>query len=51
MSIYEAIKNMSKEELAEFLYANCSYIDAEYCCGDSSFYVRRLLDKDIEGDW
>ena len=51
MSIYEAIKNMSKEELAEWLYANCAYLETEYCCGDSSFYIRRLLDREIGEDW
>ena len=54
MSIYEAIKNMSKEELAEFLYANCEYISAEYgaCAGwkDNSG-ILNLLDHGIEGDW
>jgi hypothetical protein len=54
MSIYEAIKNMSKEELAKWLYANAEYISAEYgaCSGaDDSRGVLRLLDKDIKGDW
>ena len=54
MSIYEAIKNMSKEELAEWLYANCEWISAEYgaCSGaDDSSEVLELLDSDIEGDW
>ncbi len=54
MSIYEAIKEMSKDELAEWLYANCEYISAEYgdCSGtpDSS-RIRILLENDIEGDW
>ena len=54
MTIYEAIKNMSKEELAEWLYANCEYISAEYgaCSGeDDSSGILQLLDSDIEGDW
>ena len=51
MSIYEAIKNMSKEELAEWLYANCAYIETEYCCGDSSYWILKLLDEDINSDW
>lgn len=53
-SIYEAIKNMTKEEFAEWLYANCEYISAEYgaCSGnDDSSGILRLLDSDIEGDW
>ena len=29
MTIWEAIKSMSKEEFAEWLYANCEYISAE----------------------
>jgi hypothetical protein len=54
MSIYEAIKDMSKEELAEWLYANIEYISAEYgaCSGnDDSSGILRLLDKDIDGDY
>lgn len=54
MTIYEAIKNMSKEELAEWLYANCEYISAEYgaCSGnDDSSSILRLLDTDIDNDW
>ena len=54
MSIYEAIKNMTKEELAEWLYANCEYISAEYgaCSGeDDNSGILRLLDSDVEGDW
>lgn len=54
MSIFEFIKQASKEELAEWLYANCEYISAEYgsCSGnDSSTSIAKLLDTDIEGDW
>lgn len=54
MTIYEAIKNMTKEEFAEWLYANCEYISAEYgaCWGaDDSSRILELLDSDIEGDW
>lgn len=54
MSIYEAIQNMTKEELAEWLYANCEWISAEYgaCSGaDDSSGVLELLDSDSEGDW
>jgi hypothetical protein len=54
ISIYEAIKKMSKEEFAEWLYANCEYISAEYgaCSGESdSSGVLRLLDSAMEGDW
>jgi hypothetical protein len=54
MTIYEAIKNMSKEELAEWLYANCEYISAEYgaCWGaDDSSRILELLDCDIDGDY
>ncbi len=54
MSIYEAIKNMSKEEFAEWLYANCEYISAEYgdCSGaNDESGILELLDCDIEGDW
>jgi hypothetical protein len=54
MTIYEAIKNMTKEELAEWLYANCEYISAEYgaCSGEhDSSGVLRLLESDAGGDW
>ena len=54
MTIWEAIKNMSKEEFAEWLYANCEYISAEYgaCSGeDDSSGILRLLDRDIGRDW
>lgn len=53
-SIYEAIKNMSKEELASFLYANADYLSAEYgqASGENNHYrMMELLDYDIEGDW
>ena len=54
MTIWEAIKNMTKEEFAEWLYANCEYISAEYgaCSGaDDPSDVLNLLDSDMEGDW
>ena len=54
MTIYEAIKNMSKEELAEWLYANIEYISAEYgaCSGeDDTSGILGLLDTDIDKDW
>lgn len=54
MTIYEAIKEMSKEELAEWLYANMEYIITEYgdCSGsDDASEILELLDKDIGGDW
>lgn len=54
MTIYEAIKNMSKEELAEWLYANTEYISAEYgaCSGeDDESGILRLLDRDFNGDY
>lgn len=54
MTIYEAIKNMSKEEFAEWLYANCEYISAEYgaCSGEKdSSGILRLLDTEEGGDW
>jgi hypothetical protein len=54
MSIYEAIKNMSKEDLASFLYANADYLSAEYgqASGENNHYrMMDLLDQDIEGDW
>ena len=54
MSIYEAIKNMSKEELAAFLYANCEFLSAEYgqCAGYHNHErMLEVLDKNIAGDW
>ena len=53
-SIYEAIKNMSKEELASFLYANVDYLSANYgpASGEtSSKRMLKLLAADIKGDW
>ena len=54
MSIYDAIKNMSKEDLAAFLYANADYLSAEYgqASGEHNHYrMMDLLDQPIEGDW
>lgn len=54
MTIYEAIKNMSKRELAEWLYANCDYISAEYGAAsgeNDSDRMLWLLDSDMEGYW
>ena len=54
MTIYDAIKNMTKEEFAEWLYANCEYISAEYgaCSGEyDNSGILRLLDSSIERDW
>jgi hypothetical protein len=54
MTIYEAIQNMSKEELAEWLFANIEYISAEYgaCSGnDDESGILELLDTDIDKDW
>ena len=53
MTIWEAINNMTKEEFAEWLYANCEYISAEYgaCSGeDDSSGILRLLDSGVAGD-
>jgi hypothetical protein len=54
MTILEQLKKMSKEEFAEWLYANCEYISAEYgsCSGaDDSSDIIRLLDSAADGDW
>ena len=54
MTIYEAIKKMTKEEFAEWLFANCEYISAEYgaCSGENdSTGILQLLDCDIDGDY
>lgn len=47
-TIWDSIKQMTKEELAEWLYANCEWISAEYgaCSGaNDSSDVLRLLDS------
>jgi hypothetical protein len=47
-TIWESIQQMTKEELAEWLYANCEWISAEYgaCSGaNDSSDVLRLLDS------
>lgn len=54
MTIYEKLKQMSKEELAEWIFANAEWISAEYgaCSGaDDSGDVLRLLESDAGGDW
>ena len=54
MSIWKAIKNMSKEEFAKWLYENCDHVSAEYgaCSGAYDYtHVLELLDSDIGGDW
>lgn len=54
MTIYEAIKNMSKEVFAEFLYANIEWISAEYgsCSGaNDESEILKLLDTDMDADW
>lgn len=52
-TIYEQIKEMSAEELAEWLYANCEWISAEFgaCSGskDSSRILGLLNSADMEG--
>lgn len=47
-TIWESIQQMTKEELAEWLYANCEWISAEYgaCSGaNDSSDVLDLLDS------
>ena len=47
-TVWESIQQMTKEELAEWLYANCEWISAEYgaCSGaNDSSDVLRLLDS------
>jgi hypothetical protein len=50
-TIYEQIKEMSAEELAEWLYANCEWISAEFgaCSGakDSSKVLEMLNSSDL----
>lgn len=53
-TIWDRIKQMSKEEFAEWLFANCEYISAEYgaCSGEANKSgIVRLLDSAAEGDW
>lgn len=49
MIIYEQIKNMSIEELADFLYYNAEYISAEFgqCSGaENSNRIKRFLESE-----
>lgn len=50
-TIYEQIKEMSAEDLAEWLYANCEWISAEFgaCSGakDSSNVLEMLNSSDL----
>jgi hypothetical protein len=51
MTIWKQLKKMSKKEFAEWLYANCEYISAEYgsCSGaDDSSGILRFLDSAVE---
>lgn len=51
MTEYEKIMEMSAEELAEWLYANCEYLSSEYgaCSGASdSSYMFDFLNSDSE---
>jgi hypothetical protein len=52
-TIYEQIKGMNAEELAEWLYANVEWISAEFgvCSGadDSSRILEMLNSTDMEG--
>lgn len=53
-TLWDKIAKMSKEEFAEWLFANCEYLSAEYgsCSGASdSSDILRLLDSVAEGDW
>ena len=49
-TVYKKIKNMTIEELAEWLYANCEYLSAEYgaCSGakDSKYLLNFLNSED-----
>ena len=51
MNIYEQIMKMSIEELADWLYANCEYLSAEYgACSGANDYLHLLefLNSDDE---
>ena len=42
-TVYEKIQNMNIEELAEWLYANCEYLSAEYgACSGANDYLNLL---------
>ena len=54
MTIWEKIQQMSKEEFAKWLYANCEHISAEYgaCWGaDDHSRILKLLDTNARSDW
>ena len=42
-TVYEKIKKMSIEELADWLYANCEWLSAEYgACSGANDYLHLL---------
>ena len=42
-TVYEKIKKMSIEELADWLYANCEWLSAEYgACSGANDYLNLL---------
>jgi hypothetical protein len=50
-TVYEKIQNMNIEELADWLYANCEWLSAEYgaCSGANDYlYLLEFLNSDGE---
>ena len=48
---YERIRNMSVEEMADWLYVNCEWLSAEYgaCSGANDYmYLLEFLNSDGE---
>ena len=51
-TVYEQIKNMSIEELADWLYANCEWLSAEYgACSGANDYVNLLEYLNSDGEF
>lgn len=50
-TLFEQIKDMSIEEMAEWLYANCEWISAEYgACSGANDHKRVLLFLESDGE-
>ena len=50
-TVYEKIKNMTIEELADWLYANCEWLSAEYgACSGANDYLSLLEFLNSDGE-
>lgn len=50
-TVFEKIKRMSIEELADWLYANCEWLSAEYgACSGANDYLHLLEFLNSDGE-